>query len=314
MVATEPVRTSPVCVWTFRDGKPGHENQTRGLLQALQRRVPLELHNLPVLTPLRAVWTWITGQFPEGTALPPPQLIVGAGHRTHWSLLAARRGCGGRTVVLMKPSLPLGWFDLCLVPAHDGVALAPNVVVTRGVLNAVVPHSEKLWNHGLFLIGGPSVHHGWSDDGLFAQLEEIIAGTPSVAWSLTTSRRTPRATEARLQALARRNVSVIPFADTDPNWLPKRLQAVGYIWVTEDSVSMLYEALTSGAACGVLAIPRKHSSRVERGVAQLIEEGKVTSFAQWQQGCPLAPPADRFYEAGRCADEIISRWFSARSR
>ncbi|MDQ2694705.1 MAG: mitochondrial fission ELM1 family protein, partial [Pseudomonadota bacterium] len=106
-------------IWRFSDGRPGHDNQSLGLAEALARLMPVQVFTLAPLPPLPALAGLLTGRAPAALRLPAPDLILGAGHRTHLSLLAARRSRGGRAVVLMSPSLPLRWFDLCLIPEHD---------------------------------------------------------------------------------------------------------------------------------------------------------------------------------------------------
>jgi len=251
----------------------------------------------------------MTRRFLPGVGLPPPDLLIGAGHRTHLPLLAARRAHGGRTIVLMKPSLPRAWFDLCVIPEHDGVSGA-NVLTTRGALNPVEP-GQKNARTGLILIGGPSRHHGWNENEILRQVEAIIAKGSDVGWTLTTSRRTPSATTTRLRALTFKNLTVVPVTETGPGWLAERLANAAQIWVTEDSVSMVYEALTANAATGVLDVPAKRESRVVRGIAALCREGLVTRFVDWQTGRKLAPPAMPFNEATRVAAWIGEKWLSA---
>ncbi len=100
------------------DGKPGHENQSRGLAEALRRRTGATVECLH-LDARKSVWSRVR----EAKALQPraerPQLLIAAGHATHVPLLAAARAFGARAVVIMKPTLPLWLFDLCLVPRHD---------------------------------------------------------------------------------------------------------------------------------------------------------------------------------------------------
>lgn len=301
--------TSPVVVWAFTDGKAGHENQTRGLLTALARRFRLDTRWIPVPAYSSVLTSLMTRRFLPGAGLPPPTLLIGAGHRTHLPLLAARRAFGGRAVVLMKPSLPRVWFDLCVIPEHDGVSGA-NVLVTRGALNAVEPGAKRA-DSGLILVGGPSRHHGWAEGELLAQVETVVTRAADVRWTLTTSRRTPPATTARLQALDAANLTVVPVKDTGPGWLPEQLAGASFAWVSEDSVSMVYEALTAGCATGVLAVPARRASRVTRGVEALARDGLVTTFARWQAGAGLVAPAQPFNEAARVADRIAERWLSA---
>jgi mitochondrial fission protein ELM1 len=299
----------PVVVWAFTDGKAGHENQTRGLLAALARRYPVDARWVHVPAYASVLSSLMTRRFLPGVGLPPPDLLVGAGHRTHLPLLAARRAHGGRSVVLMKPSLPRAWFDLCVIPEHDGVSGA-NVLTTRGALSPVEP-GKKDARAGLILIGGPSRHHGWNANELLSQVDTIVAGAGDVRWTLTTSRRTPSATSARLRALSFKNLTVVPVAETGPGWLAERLASAAQVWVTEDSVSMVYEALTASAATGVLGVPAKRESRIARGIAALRRDGLITSFADWQRGRKLTPPPAPFNEAARVAAWIGEKWLDA---
>jgi len=96
-------------------------------------------------------------------------------------MLAARRAHGGRVVVLMKPSLPLRCFDLCIVPEHDNVAPRANVLSTLGPLNVIEPAAQKLERQGLILLGGPSKHHRWSDRKMLDCIESIVRHDPKCA-------------------------------------------------------------------------------------------------------------------------------------
>ena len=300
--------TQPVVAWAFTDGKAGHENQTRGLLAALARRRPVDARWISVPAYASVLSSLMTRRFLPGVGLPPPDLLIGAGHRTHLPLLAARRAHGGRTIVLMKPSLPRAWFDLCVIPEHDGVSGA-NVLITRGALNPVEP-GKKDARAGLILIGGPSRHHGWNESDILSQVETIVAREQEIDWKLTTSRRTPSATTARLRALTFRNLTVVPVSETGSGWLAEHLAGAAQVWVTEDSVSMLYEALTANSATGVLGVPARRESRIARGIAALSRDGLVTGFADWQRGRKLAPPAVPFNESARVAAWIGDKWLS----
>ncbi|HJW80629.1 MAG TPA: mitochondrial fission ELM1 family protein [Acidiferrobacterales bacterium] len=318
--------TQPVVVWAFTDGKAGHENQTRGLLAALARRQPVDARWINVPAYASVLSSLMTRRFLPGVGLPPPDLLIGAGHRTHLPLLAARRAHGGRTIVLMKPSLPRAWFDLCVIPEHDDVqgstsaagagragaagVSGANVLSTRGALNPVEP-GRKNARAGLILIGGPSRHHGWNENEIISQVEAITTRENDIDWTLTTSRRTPSATTTRLRALTCKNLTVVPVAETGPGWLSERLTSAAQVWVTEDSVSMVYEALTANAATGVLDVPAKRESRIVRGITALRRDGLVTGFADWQRGRKLAPPAAPFNEAARAAAWISEKWLSA---
>ena len=182
----------PFVVWRFSDGKAGHDDQSRGLLEALARLRAVETLTLEPLPPLTGLRVWLSGyRLPAWRDMPTPDIVLGAGHRTHLSLLAARRVYGGKAVVLMRPSLPLSLFDLCLIPEHDAPPTRRNVLVTRGALNRIQPSTALEPSRGLLLIGGPSAHFAWDNENLHRQIAAIVAADPAMQWTLTTSRRTP---------------------------------------------------------------------------------------------------------------------------
>lgn len=300
----------PTVIWRLIDGKPGHENQSAGLVQALAALRPVEDHALPVMGALAAAGHWLRGRFPPGDGLPAPDLILGAGHATHLPMLAARRARGGRLVVLMKPSLPVRCFDLCLVPRHDAPPASARVLVTEGVLNRMRSDAGKEVGLGLILIGGPSKHHDWDEAGLVAAVGELLVREPQRHWRLTSSRRTPATLLPAMQPLVEQSggrLELVPAEQTGPDWLPAQLARAAVAWVTADSVSMVYEALTAGAAVGILPAPETRPGRVSRGLRQLIDERRVVDFATWlRQGeYPVPQP---FNEAQRCARWILERW------
>lgn len=296
----------PLIVWRLSDGKPGHDKQSRGLAAALGRLRPVRVCDIPLDGARSGPLAWLRGRFEAGHGLPAPGLILAAGHATHFALLAARRAWGGRAVVLMRPSLPLSLFDLCLIPDHDRPPARANVIATRGALNTVTPSREHAPGRGLLLIGGPSAHYRWDDRRVAGQVAEIVNAAATVQWTLTTSRRTPA---AFLDGLGRCvNLEVVPGDRTPAGWLDDRLAESGPVWVSPDSVSMVYEALTAGCAVGLLDLEADPASRVARGVAGLTAAGLVTPLPAWRAGHALAAPAEPFDEAARCARLILERW------
>ncbi len=235
--------------------------------------------------------------------LPKPDLIIGAGHATHPSLLWLKRKHQAKSIVLMKPSLPLAWFDLCIVPEHDFKnAIHPgNVILTKGATNRVMGSAGEK-NQNLILIGGPSNTHGWDEADILTALQEItLAGD----WILTDSRRTPMGFTKKLTTRFP-NLKIFPHTETPPKWLPFQLAKASQVWVTEDSISMIYEALSSGARVGLLPLPRlKANARVLRGLESLIAEGSLTRFAEWQINGDLQASPHSFQEADRCAERVI---------
>jgi uncharacterized protein len=249
--------------------------------------------------------------------LPDPDLLVGAGHATHLPLIAARRARGGRSVVVMTPSLPVSWFDLLICPNHDRIPGSTNVIVTRGALNRARPGTEKNPGEGLVLIGGPDRYYGWSVDELSEQIDLIARRDPAIHWSAASSRRTPIGFLAHLDQLGLPNLDTFAVEDVDVDWLPSKLATASTVWVTEDSVSMIHEAITARAATGLLAVARLQSPDpsacrwIEEGLGTLLADSLITSFEAWQNGRALVPAAHPLDEAQRCADWLLKEWFQA---
>ncbi len=290
-------------VWRFTDGKAGHDAQSEGLIRALRECVDVSCFDLELRRPGGGLWHWLSGGYPAAPPLPAPDLLIGAGHATHWHLLAAQRRWGGRTIVLMKPSLPLFCFDLCLIPEHDGRFRSANVLSTFGSLNSIQPGHERQAGSGLIILGGPSRHYRWDCDEMLAQLERLVVERPARQWLLTTSRRTPESMLRCLTGWA--DIQCVPYGTTAGDWLPARLAEAGEVWVSEDSVSMIYEALTAGVRLGLLQVKRTRPSRVSFGVDTLVARGWVGAPGQRQLP---AEPVQPLNEAARCARWITDRW------
>jgi mitochondrial fission protein ELM1 len=298
-------------IWLISDGKPGHENQSRGLIHALSELMPLQ-QQLISIPSTQATWLdYALGRLPKKLRkLPAPDLIIGTGSRTHSTLLAVGRATQARTIVIMAPPRWLsGRFDLCVLPRHDD-RKGKNVIRTLGAMNRVRPAATKKPASGLFLIGGPSKHHTWNEAQLIQQIQEIIAAQPTTRWQLTTSRRTPPATTEKLQELASPQLEVIPAERTPPEWLPAQLAETEQAWVTEDSVSMIYEALSADAKVGLLTVPRKSSnSRVIRGLDHLIQEKWIAPYDSARPDLSQFKKPPPLNEAERIAYRITERWY-----
>lgn len=301
---------SHLTLWVVSDGKPGHENQSLGLAEALGRHTNVTAHGIR-LTPGESLLDRLRSAFHQAKNLPRPDLILGAGHTTHVALIALARRTGAPCVVLMKPSLPAMLFDLCIIPQHDLRGQpGEDVIATMGALNRVPAPADGPRDGRLMLIGGPSASHGWDGDAVLDAIGEILAASPGAPWELTDSRRTP---EGFRQALRERfpQLAVFPHEETGPEWLPARLARAGETWVTEDSVSMIHEALSSGSKVGLLPVPwKKPRGRIARGLARLIVEGFVTTFRDWREIHVLDHPPMVLREADRCAKLVLLRWFS----
>ena len=302
-------RERTTVIWRMLDGRPGHENQVIGLTEAIQRIRTVELCDIRLNEERKSLRGMFSGGLASMASLPAPDLLIGAGHSTHLPLLACSRRFGGRTVVIMKPSLPVALFDLCLIPEHDTLCFpANNVVRTEGALNRVRPSDRHDSESGLILIGGPSKHFLWSDERVIRQVKAIVA-TSNIRWTIAASERTPKSFLKHLQSQLP-SVALTTPHNTSSDWLPGKLEQSGTVWVTCDSMSMIYEALTAGARVGLLELEPSSSGRISSNIQRLIRSSMVTACGDWLQGRPLSASTKSFSEADRCSRIVVERCLS----
>jgi mitochondrial fission protein ELM1 len=122
---------------------------------------------------------------------------------------------------------------------------------------------------------------------------------------VTSSRRTPPDILAKFSLMD--NTETMPHTLCHPGWLIEQMALSGQIWVTEDSVSMLYEALSSGARVGMIKVPREKQGRVSTGVDTLVKEGRLPEPGSFQLTDPGMEPLQ---ETLRCAYWITGRWLN----
>lgn len=299
--ATAPER--PLVLWLITDNKPGHRNQLEGLRLAFERLGDTRTHWLNAGPPGQALLDWGLGRFPAGRALPAPDLIVVAGHRTHLCGLAARRARGGRVVTLMRPSLPSRLFDACVIPLHDDAPVGEHILRSRGVLNPMQP-GVKTPGSAAILVGGISRHYRWDDDAVAQSIQTLLGRWPESL--VTDSRRTPESLRGRLASLAADRYQ--PWENCPPGWLATTLAATETAWITADSVSMVYEALTAGCATGLieLAPASNKPGKVAAGLASLEHERLIVTLSgMLDSGTPPRRSATPLAEADRIATQLL---------
>jgi len=284
------------------DGKPGHVNQVKGLVDAIQRKVNTSVRTIDISIGLM-------GFIREIKQLDAPaKLVVAAGHRTHKYALIMRFFFGAYSVVLMKPSLPRLAFNLCFIPRHDSVSETLNTVVTDGAINRIRPSGCLEQSQGLVLLGGLSSHFNWSSETVVAQIKTLSERYPNVEWLIANSRRTP----ADVESVLLDSQITQPFvncSDVGSEWMPDQLSRVGHIWVTEDSISMVFEAMTAGARVGVLKLDKTKPNRVSREVTRLLTEGRVSDLTTLdnKNDGSNKQALIALDEATRCADIVMAR-------
>ena len=293
----------PLQILVIADDKAGHQNQSLGLAQAIARHRRTNLNQTTPLSPLEAGKCLLQNRIPEQWQhLPRPDLIISTGSGTHLSLLAAGKVFPHSfTTLLCTSALPSFLFDLNVVPEHDNHRPGKNIIYTKGVLNKVCPSDRTEKGYGLILIGGESKHYRWNNRKLIDQIESLIEQSPETNWHLTNSRRTPE----QFNNLLRKRLSSLtfhPWQETPAGWLPEQLARAEKIWVTPDSVSMVYESLTSGNQVYLFNL-RSRNTRVAKGIEKL--RGKETGYLKDKQ---IVEPETRsaLWESDRVAQILLT--------
>ena len=265
-----------------------------------------------------------------------PAIIVSAGSLVSAANFVVSKSVSAKSIVMMRPSaIPLDLFDLIVLPEHDRrQGLPQNVVFTPVALsyfdeNRMNAASETIESrfgatslHGYplaLIIGGVSPY--------FSMSKEVIVDLAGSCWTwaartehgmmVTTSRRTPEDVESALgEKLAGRrfeNVHVV-WGRKDPfNPLPALLPRACAVVVTEDSISMISEAILQGHCPLVIRLPqRKHSRKLARFQRYLVQAG----MARWIEASMVAEILDTEMEdvtrgpaidLGKIKDEIVRK-------
>lgn len=314
----------PLTIVAFLDGRPGHEKQTRGVLQALGdlTAVDVQYRRITSLSFMSALKNWCVYVGAamirwKGPSDPRLDLIIGTGSYTHIPMLLLRKRRGGKVVTCMLPdALLVRKMDLCFVPRHDGVPPSENIIVTTGPPNPIIYTDVRDRSKGLILIGGIDKRsHRWDSKAVAAQIRTIFEKPPLVKWTISSSPRTPEDMCLLLAEIADReaNVAFVRAEETPAGWIEDAYKQNDTVWVTADSISMIFEALSAGCRVGILPVQWKNEEgKFRRAERDLIENGWAQSYDMWLCGEGGITGRARLDEATRCAQEILRRWWPDR--
>ena len=299
-------------VWALTTGEAGAAGQAEGLAAAVGRS-----HEVRVVR-LRRPWCWLPAhrQAPgllraglvERLGPPWPELLITCGRKSAAVSVAIRRAARGRcfTVHIQNPRAPLRHFDLVVPPRHDGIA-GPNVLATRVALHRLTPEAlaaaGETWRDRLgalnvaVLLGGRSRSHRFTPETVEALANDLAGLEGPIA--VTASRRTEPGVIAALRA----RLPHARFWDgAGCNPYLGMLALARHIVVTEDSVSMTSEAVSTGKPV-YAARMAGGNRRLARFQAALREEGIIRPFegrlAEWRY--------EPINETPRVAAELLRR-------
>lgn len=255
----------------------------------------LDLHRLSFCFP-KDVYDNLRGAYAD--------YVISCGASLAGVNLAFKRELGSRSIVIMKPNIyNTGKFDLAVIPVHDRVKAAANVVFTKGSVTDVDKDSlrgygEKLKERvGLekgktigVLLGGDSRSFVLEKELAIEVLDQVIAAAGGIDADvlITTSRRTPRAVEFALKERYGKSerVKLLLIANDDnfDGAVEGILALSDVIVVSGESVAMVTEAVSSGRPVLVFMpsrINKFSKAKQEYSVGNLEKEGllKISSPA-----------------------------------
>ncbi|QZP17195.1 mitochondrial fission ELM1 family protein [Methylophilales bacterium] len=282
-------------IWRFTDGKAGHDKQSLALVDSLMNQTKCRLFDFNVQDQRNPILNIIFKNYKLPEGITKPDIAIGAGHKTHLHLLAIKRCFNSKIVVIMKPSIPLIFFDLCIIPKHDDIKGGANIITTQNSLVNFNSNLNKKENIGLILIGGPSKHFFWDSRLVLQEICKISRKFKFRRLLLTTSRRTPFDFVGELNKLNIYNIKVYEYSQIKGDWLDKHINKVKNIWVTNDSYSMITEALTSGADVDIIDLKAKKDSKLSKEIKIIKNNIK--------RKIPIQN------EVKRVANFILKKWF-----
>ena len=184
-------------------------------------------------------------------------LFVGAGSTSYYALKFYARRYAKPSVALMYPKGYRKDFSVIIAGAHDRPKPRANLKISPVSLSFSRPQGlYKPQRKAVgFIIGGPNSCFEMGDE-ILRQIESVRAQFADCEFALTTSPRTPQATESALAKLSW-DYSVI-YSREPVNPIGDFLAQCEWVFISEDSVSMISEAVSNGSASvAILSLKRK---------------------------------------------------------
>lgn len=206
-------------------------------------------------------------------------LFVGAGSTTYYALKFYSRRYAKPSIALMYPKGYRKDFSVIIAGAHDRPKPRANLKISPVSLSFSRPqglYRPQCKSIG-FIIGGPNSCFEMGDE-ILKQIEGVRAQFADCEFALTTSPRTPRATESALEKLSW-DYSVI-YSREPVNPIGDFLAQCEWVFISEDSVSMISEAASNGSAnVAILSLKRKDAhNKFDDFISALISTGHARRY------------------------------------
>jgi mitochondrial fission protein ELM1 len=293
--------------WIITGGDTGTENQCIGIAEALG------LHPVIKRVRLRAPWLqlspWLSFghqyALAKGSDLvnpPYPDIVIAGGRKSIGIAWHIKKSSGNKTLLVQvqNPILNINKFDLVIVPHHDSVR-GDNVIVTSGSTHRITAQKleteKKKFESGLsylphprvaVLIGGTSNTHRMTPEATQRLIDQLL---PLKAGLMITASRRTGEENARILHEKLKGDNIYFWDGKGDNPYFAFLGIADYIIVTEDSVSMASEAISTGKPV-LIAKLEGGSARFNRFHENLRQQGYTRPFTGTLGAWSYAPPDD----------------------
>ena len=206
-------------------------------------------------------------------------LFVGAGSTSYYALKFYARRYAKPSIALMYPKGYRKDFSIIIAGAHDRPMPSANLKISPVSLSFSRPqglYQPQCKSIG-FIIGGPNSCFEMGDE-ILKQIEGVRAQFADCEFALTTSPRTPQATESALEKLSW-DYSVI-YSHEPVNPIGDFLAQCEWVFISEDSVSMISEAVSNGSASvAILSLKRKDAhNKFDDFISALVSTGHARRY------------------------------------
>jgi len=260
-------------IWLILDGKRGHEKQIEDLAFSINKKIKTNITKIKKISFLNTILNFLRIGNDPCKYFPQPDLIIAAGHQTHFDALQKKNRYGGKIILIMKPSIPSFLFDLLIISSHDNIFWKKNTLTIDGTVNKIKNKNKQEKNSGLILLGGPSKNYLWSNKEVIDQINNILNLNPKLKFTIATSRRTPRELISE-NKFTHKNYLIVSHESVPHNWLENNIGKYQVSWVTQDSISMLYELIASGSIVNIIKLQGKNR-KFEKLFLQLEHQRKI---------------------------------------
>ena len=279
---------APIKVLLLRDDRPGHFNQSEGIVAALKRRMNVEIEYLDIikkpLVPARVFrWLITRSRLPISlivllSGLTSAQiqhlltkkidLIVSTGGKTLAHNVLLTRSSGASNIYSGSLRGVSSQYFSAVLHINPELEKKPKYIVglkPSTVQPTLRPQRSRHNRRYCLLVGGPTRYQPSHTEDWQVLLQSIA--NSSQGWTIVTSRRTPGDVIELLTetVLNNENLTLKNFLDTGSGVAASVIEESDGVVVTEDSTSMVSEGIAAGLPV----------------VSLTVEGGKVSSDASY---------------------------------